>query len=338
MNRLTAQQEPQHRFQERMPWEVGFAKIYDSKIALKLEQIETERRKNRWLSVMRFLIHLPIITAGLYFGLKWMMEYFEFGFWAFLFWALTACLIFFISVVYAFIPILDHNEKWETFLIEVACEFYGGISFSRIADKPIDGKKFESLGLIPSLYLATVKCQDIVKGEVNGRPFRWMEVSTIEVTSQADGPLQADITFAGHFMTIEALPDFATNTEDADIRIESRAERQWRPKTMPEPKPDPVAIDNAEFSEGFRVLANSVAAARRLITPEFIANFLALSQRWGPNLQAAFHNGEFHLSVETDVDLFEEFDSSKKTADIEELMHTYLHDLHLVRQLAAILP
>ena len=217
-------------------------------------------------------------------------------------------------------PLQGFSDELKDFLIDIACRFYGGMSYARDGDDVVDLKRFNDLDLIDNFTRGSLS--DALQGEIDGTTFRWVEAVT-EYSSRSASSSSSSTTrtvFTGCLLAVTVSDPFS-----GEVRISSR---RFAPET------NRVAIDHPTFHGTFKVIADDEAEARRLVTHDFADKMLAIAGHYGSGrVMGAFQGGEFLLSIETDIDRFEQVSADVPPEEIPVVMHHILGDIQQVREL-----
>jgi len=318
-------------------WSATFKHKYETKVLPQLKTMEAERVKARRSRIIRHLIHLPLAILGVILIYNWLDN--NPGFitngWLILFlWIIAA--IFILSVyLYVHSPVMAYEEKWENFLPQVACDAIDaeGISYSRTVTNPVEHKLFSRLSLIPKMHSSTIDFEDTLYGTVKDVSFNWMECTVTKLTNKPAADASSYPIFKGSLMTIQMESEFK-----GLLRILPTKKGEPYFATKENSTAVCVEIEDDEFNDYFHVYSRNktedLTHTKQLLSPGFIEALTSLAKlNKNGGIAAAFYKDQFLMSIETEENLFEHFDSSKTIDEMEGIMQVSISDIKAIHQL-----
>jgi hypothetical protein len=109
------------------------------------------------------------------------------------------------------------------------------------------------------------------------------------------------------FKGIYLIADFHKNFR-CQVSIEpdfAEANLGWIGRKLQGITGDLIRLENPDFERAFKVRASDPVEARYLLTPDMQERFLALRDRWSPQIRAALIDSNLHLAIPQSANWFE---------------------------------
>lgn len=187
--------------------------------------------------------------------------------------------------------------------------------FGRIPDGVV-----RSAGMIFPFAYDSVRGSDHIKAVYRGLQLELGDVELYAADSYYDEELQQwkeneKRVFKGQWLVCDLGRPLS-----GEVRLSENVRALRRQRSG-----DRVETENAAFNARFLVTAESVQAARDVLTPQRMEDILAAADRSGGEVYMAFlRNGQLHVAVQTGRDFFE---LGKGAADVGRLRQKFLGEL-----------
>ena len=220
---------------------------------------------------------------------------------------------------------LAHKESLKQTILPAVCQFFDGIEHMSEPGDSFERQRFQDCHVIRSGEWVTF--EDLFVGRYRDTGFKMVEalvLTRLEGLKMFDGLLfeiGVPMEFSGHILIIN----------DGWMRRVFKGYAGWLRQvfqgyTVPdEPR---VNVDNAAFEARFAVYASDVEEAKRLVSPKFCNNMLALADSYSEKtLGAAFVDGVFLLAIPVKGDLFESGSIKQSVFDCENDIRELMREI-----------
>ncbi|MDA0704007.1 MAG: DUF3137 domain-containing protein [Proteobacteria bacterium] len=286
---------------EKSPHEDGFAAVFAAEIAPRLETVEVERKRRQRAIRTRALIvggiAIALVVAAIL-GLS--LQAVE---------AIAALAAVVLAAAVAlgwrwvFGPRKAHRDALREVLVGPVCRFLGGLRYARDPEGAVDSRRFAAHGLVADHEESHT--EDLFEGRHRGTSFRMVEARLRARHSARAGRRQHNV-FQGLLFEVQVPVPFGGRTLiSADRGLVADAIGGLF-EAGDADRIQKVGFDDPAFESRYQTYSDDPAEARRLMSPAFRANLVALAEAHEePPLGAAFAEGIFRLALPTKRDLFE---------------------------------
>lgn len=286
------------RFEERAPYERGFAAVFDEKLAPDLERLEARRLGLRRRGRLLFALSAGI-GAVLGLALAQLAPDFLIG-------AMLFGLVFLMAAGIGLVFLFTSGDKWSEGLadtvVPVVCDFIGDLSFDREAAAGFPTERMRALGVIGGYD--SVRLADRLDGRYRDVPFALVQAGLRQhYWDSGDDKRRTRTVWAGLFFRIgvpvQAPGRILIAQDDGDTL---NALQRWLAGDDGRGMPRVAFDDDPAFEAAFEVHADDPAAAHRFLDPGFRAALLAIAEteRDRPDdsgVTAAFEGDDFFLAL-----------------------------------------
>ncbi|SEL49903.1 DUF3137 domain-containing protein [Halomonas daqiaonensis] len=327
-------------FTECSPIEAGFSEVYDARIAPRLSELEQERQTV--LAVAKR--HAGIaLAAGAVLGLLFLF----FGSGSD---GLVGALVGFgiplaFGAVAALLLWKRQAAKWSGSAAEtvmpVVCDFLGDLTHDREALKGFPLERMQKLGVIRRFSRAEIS--DRLEGTYRDVPFEIVEAKLIndkrKKSTNADNDHSNNsptTQFKGLLIRV-GVPD--------PIPARILIARDYGPgnklmsmfggvgRDLPR-----IETGHDAFEKLFEVHSDNPDAARQVLTPRFLDNFVRIAEaesgrRGAKGVEAGFHDESFFMALEREGDFLALGKLTTPADEIEEELHGVFDDIATARRI-----
>lgn len=308
-------------FTEKEPYEKGFAEIFDQQIAPKLEDLEEKRLA--LLEKRRVRILLTILATGIGTGLS--------AWWIFsakgggtgvavelaaIVAILLVCIPLGVGLYYLGELREAHINVLRQVIFPAVCQFFDGLEHTPIPGDRFDRERFTDHGVIPPFSWQVF--QDLFVGRYRDTNFKMVQ-------ARIEGADSATTLFQGILFEIEVPMEFSGRV------LIGRDKSQFGSKFKGYQKENEslrIQFDDAAFEGRYAVYASDAEEAKRLVSPVFRKNMLALADAYSEkSLGAAFVDSVFLLAVPLSKIVFQLSSIKRSVFDCEDDIHEFLREV-----------
>ncbi|MEI4263867.1 DUF3137 domain-containing protein [Roseovarius sp. D0-M9] len=327
-------------FTESSPIETGFAAVYRTRIAPRLNELEQERQTVLTTAKRHAAIAL---AAGATLGVLFLL----FGSGSD---GLAGALVGFgvplaFGAVAAFLLWKRQAESWSGSaakdVMPVVCDFLGDLTHDRNALKGFPLERMQKLGVIRPFSKAEVS--DRLAGTYRDVPFEIVEAKLTNDKSQSSTNADNDNSdrssrtqFKGLLMRIgvpDPIPGRILIARDYGMGNKLMSMFGGAGRDLPQ-----VDTGHAAFEELFQVHSDNPDMARDLLPPAFLDSFVKIAESEGgrhgaKGLEAGFHDESFFLALQRDDDFLALGKLTTPADEIEDDLHGVFDDIATVRRI-----
>lgn len=327
-------------FTERSPIESGFAAVYETRIAPRLNDLEQERKAVLATAKRHAVIAL---AAGAALGLIFLL----FGSGSD---GLAGALVGFgvplaFGGVAAFLLWRRQAERWSASaaraVMPFVCDFLGDLSFDRDALKGFPLERMQKLGVIRPFSRSEVS--DRLEGTYRDVPFEIVEAKLIndkrKSTTNTDNSASDSSSrtqFKGLLIRIgvpEPIPGRILIARDYGMGNKLMSLFGSAGRDLPR-----VETGHGAFEDLFEVHSDDPNAAQKVLPPAFLDSFVKIAEaeggrRGAKSLEAGFHDDSFFMALQRDEDFLAMGKLTMPADEIENDLHGVFDDIATVRRI-----
>lgn len=327
-------------FTERAPIETGFAKVFESRIAPRLSELENQRQ-----AILKTAKRHAgfALAAGAAFGLLFA----TFGTGSEGIGGVIAGLAipFAFGAVGAIILWRRQAAKWsgsvaQTVMPEV-CDFLGDISFDHEAIKGFPLERMQKLGIIRRFGRAEIS--DRLEGTWRDTPFEIVEAELISTKNRrgpGDDRQSSDRSettlFKGLLMRVGVPKPIPTRILLArNFGPGNKLMEMFGATGRDLPK---IETGHEAFDQAFTAYAADAETARNVLAPGFLDSFLGIADAesakpGAEGLEAGFHDESFFMALARDDDFLAMGRLTAPADEIEDDLHGVFADIATTRRI-----
>lgn len=314
-------------FTERRPIERGFAAVFDTEIAPKLEGLEAARKSAKAKSAQRFAIGAGAgVAIG---GLVVLMS----GNW------LLFAIIALVGLVAGIIMASIVQGGWKSAVADAVmppvCRFLGDLEYDRQVSSGFPLGQMRALGLFGAYNRSTVNHK--LSGRWRDTPFEMVQ-AYLRRKSTGSSSDNTVIVFQGLLFAIGVPGEAPTRIQIA--RDHGGAINKMvglltpgGGREMPR-----VAFDYPPFETLFEVYAEDPEAARTYMPQPFLDTLIAIGEEEGgrdgaQSLTAGFEGAWFYLALNRKLGFLDLGKIGQSMDSIEEQIHAVFDDIAIIRRI-----
>jgi len=310
-------------FEEKAPYEKGFATHFKKHIQPILGEVEARRleqyKKFKKRLPFAIILGITVFVGGIILNIATEAEdaiFIQFGI------AGAAAI-----AAWAYGPVFKYQEEVKSKFLPNICSFFGETTYSLNGTSDIENKL---RGQIFPNY-NTVTWEDFIEGTYQGVSFQ-MHESTLATKSEKG---QSRQVFSGLVLRIQFPKAFQGRTmliKDGGKLGNFFTGKDFNGLTH-------IALEDPEFEKLFQVFGSDQIEARVLLTTAFMERILRLAtlrSKSGGQVQAVFQDKELVLAIRSDQNLFEPGSISESALNMGDL-HLFLEQMNEVFELIKVL-